>query len=206
MRIGVIHDTISFKGMRIPRKASAPDASTEHVFELKMRQVLTQQTVLLTMRHGSCLERVMQKLMECLACPVPWHPDQPHLAEWQAFLHERFCSTWTNRWKLATWLRSRQPSTRVCSRKMAKRMNTPCRNPRSSLKISEAHLLTLMTKRLQRMLLMANTSFQCPHPSSHGCWQGRPSVMLLARSAARKTCTKRCNVSPQSLAPNLMTS
>ncbi len=85
MRIGVIHDTTSFKGIRIPRKASAPDASTEHVFELKMRQVLTQQTVLHRMRHGSCLERVMQKLMECLACPVPWHPDQPHLAEWQAF-------------------------------------------------------------------------------------------------------------------------
>ena len=85
MRIGVIHDTTSFKCIRIQRKASAPDSSTERVFDLKMRQVLIQQTVLNTMGHGSCLERVMQKLMECLACPVPWHPDQPHLAEWQAF-------------------------------------------------------------------------------------------------------------------------
>ena len=85
MRIGVIHDTTSFKSIRIPRNASAPDSSTERVFDLKMRQVLIQQTVLNTMGHGSCLERVMQKLMECLACPVPWHPDQPHLAEWQAF-------------------------------------------------------------------------------------------------------------------------
>jgi hypothetical protein len=85
MRIGVIHDTTSFKGVRIPRKTSAPDAATEQVFELKMRQVLIQQAVLQTMRRGTCLERVMQKLMECLAIPVPWHPDQPHLAEWQAF-------------------------------------------------------------------------------------------------------------------------
>ena len=45
-RIGVIHDTTSFKGVRIPRTASAPHAATEHVFEVRMRQVLIQQTVL----------------------------------------------------------------------------------------------------------------------------------------------------------------
>ena len=50
-----------------------------------MRQVLIQQTVLHTMKDGNCLERVMQTLMEYLAIPLPWHPDQPHLAEWQAF-------------------------------------------------------------------------------------------------------------------------
>ena len=27
----------------------------------------------------------MQKLMEHLGIPSPWHPDQPHLAEWQAY-------------------------------------------------------------------------------------------------------------------------
>ena len=32
-RIGVIHDTTSFKGLRIPRTARAPDAATEHVFD-----------------------------------------------------------------------------------------------------------------------------------------------------------------------------
>ena len=85
MRIGVIHDTTSFKGVRIPRKTNAPDAATEHAFELKLQQVLIQQTVLRAMSRGTCLERVMQKLMEYLACPMPWHPDQPHLAEWQAF-------------------------------------------------------------------------------------------------------------------------
>merc|ERR1712185_714002 len=84
-RIGVIHDTTSFKGLRIPRTASAPDAATEHVFEVRMQQVLIQQTVLHTMKDGNCLERVMQTLMEYLAIPLPWHTDQPHLAEWQAF-------------------------------------------------------------------------------------------------------------------------
>ena len=36
-------------------------------------------------KGGNCLERVMQKLMEHLDIPSPWHPDQPHLAEWQAY-------------------------------------------------------------------------------------------------------------------------
>ena len=36
-------------------------------------------------KDGNCLERVMKTLMEYLAIPLPWHPDQPHLAEWQAF-------------------------------------------------------------------------------------------------------------------------
>ena len=52
-RIGVIHDTTSFKGVRIPRAASAPDAATEHVFEVRMRQVLIQQTILHTMEAGN---------------------------------------------------------------------------------------------------------------------------------------------------------
>jgi hypothetical protein len=89
MRIGVIHDTTSFKGVRIPRdflaRAAPRETSAERVFELKMLQILLQQTVLQTMRQGTCLERVMQHLMECLAIPLPWHPDQPHLSEWQAF-------------------------------------------------------------------------------------------------------------------------
>ena len=49
-RIGVIHDTTSFKGVRIPRTATAPDAATEYGFEVRMRQVLIQQAVLHTMK------------------------------------------------------------------------------------------------------------------------------------------------------------
>ena len=37
------------------------------------------------LKGGNCLERVMQKLMEHLGIPSPWHPDQPHLAEWQVY-------------------------------------------------------------------------------------------------------------------------
>ena len=84
-RISVIHDTTSFKGIPIPRTANAPDAATEHVFEVRMRQVLIQQIVLHTMKDGNCLEHVMQTLMEYLAIPLPWHTEQLHLAEWQAF-------------------------------------------------------------------------------------------------------------------------
>jgi hypothetical protein len=63
----------------------AADDATEHVLEIKMRQVLIQQAVRQAMGRGTCLECVMQKLMEFLSIPLPWHPDQPHLAEWQAF-------------------------------------------------------------------------------------------------------------------------
>jgi hypothetical protein len=84
-RISVIVDTTSFTGIRIPRTANAPDVATEHVFEVRMGQVLIQQTVLHTMKDGNCLEHVMQILMEYLAIPLPWHTEQLHLAEWQAF-------------------------------------------------------------------------------------------------------------------------
>ena len=81
----MIQDTTSFKGVPIPRTANAPDVATEHIFETKMQQVLIQQAVRHTMKDGNCLERVMTMLMEYLAIPLPWHPDQAHLAEWQAF-------------------------------------------------------------------------------------------------------------------------
>ena len=70
-RISVIEDTTSFRGIPIPRTINAPDATTEHVFEVRMQQVLIQQTVLRTMKDGNCLEHVMQTLMEYLAIPLP---------------------------------------------------------------------------------------------------------------------------------------
>ena len=86
MRVGVIHDTTSFKDIRIQRGWINPGAgdATEHVvegcdaglvgqqvFEIKMLQVVIQQAVRQTMWMGTCLERVMQMLMEFLAIPVP---------------------------------------------------------------------------------------------------------------------------------------
>ena len=93
----MIHDTSSFKGIRMQRKDLVTDAATErvlanredatattHDFEFKMRQVVIQQLVLHTMGRGTCLERVMETVMDYLECPLPWHRDQAHLAEWQA--------------------------------------------------------------------------------------------------------------------------
>jgi len=34
---------------------------------------------------GTCVQRVTEKIMVYMGIPLPWHPDQPHLAEWQAF-------------------------------------------------------------------------------------------------------------------------
>ena len=93
----MIHDTSSFKGIRMQRKDLVTDIATErvlanredatattHDFEFKMRQVVIQQLVLHTMGRGTCLERVMETVMDYLECPLPWHRDQAHLAEWQA--------------------------------------------------------------------------------------------------------------------------
>ena len=93
----MIHDTSSFKGIRMQRKDFVTDFATErvvanredatdtaHGFEFKMRQVVIQQLVLHTMGRGTCLERVMETVMDYLECPLPWHRDQAHLAEWQA--------------------------------------------------------------------------------------------------------------------------
>ena len=57
------------------------------------------------------------------------------------------------------WPRHRQPNTIVCSQNIAIMMKKPCQNPTLSLKISEAYLLTLMTKHIQRMPLMPNACF-----------------------------------------------
>ena len=84
-RINVIHDTTSFKGVMIPRQEHSTDHATERIFENKMKQVVVQQTVMGTMGRGTCVQRVTEKIMVYLGIPLPWHPDQPHLAEWQAF-------------------------------------------------------------------------------------------------------------------------
>ena len=36
------------------------------------------------MSTGTCLERVKEKVMDYVDCPLPWHRDQAHLADWQA--------------------------------------------------------------------------------------------------------------------------
>ena len=84
-RIGVIHDTSLFKGISIARTTISSDAATERIFEDRMLQILIQQTVLRQTHDGICLERVMQSIMEYLGIALPWHSEQPHLAEWQAF-------------------------------------------------------------------------------------------------------------------------
>ena len=87
-RVGVIHDTTTYKGVRIPAKEeddSSPDAGTERVFETRMQQIVIQQAVRRAVGRGRCVERVMQLVMEYGDVPLPWHPEQPHLAEWQAY-------------------------------------------------------------------------------------------------------------------------
>ena len=84
MRIGVVHDTTAFKGALIPR--SRVPAAAEHGFDTRLRQVLLLQLA----RRGcpcqiACPERVAGLLMEFCDVPLPWHTEQPHLAEWQAF-------------------------------------------------------------------------------------------------------------------------
>ena len=85
MRIGVPHDTTAFKGTPIPRDRR-PAATEEHGFEVRLHQVLLLQLA----RQGlvcrvACYERVAGLFMEYLDIPRPWHEEQAHLSEWQAY-------------------------------------------------------------------------------------------------------------------------
>ena len=87
-RIGVIHDTTSFREIRMTREVVSAHKTAEQCFDLRMQQVLIQQLVRAqyakSRSRGSCIERIMEKIMEAAAVPLPWHAEQPHLAEWQA--------------------------------------------------------------------------------------------------------------------------
>ena len=86
-RIGVIQDTTTFKGARIPRQKAEYSLAdpTERVFETRLRQIVVQQGVAHAMGHGTCLQRAMEIIMLYAGVPLPWDPEQPHLAEWQAY-------------------------------------------------------------------------------------------------------------------------
>ena len=73
-RIGVIHDTTLFKGV---------DVSTLSARN-KMLQILIQQAIRVSTCGGSYLEPIIEVTMQLVGVPLPWHPDQPHIAEWQA--------------------------------------------------------------------------------------------------------------------------
>ena len=82
-RIGVIRDTTAFKRAPVLR-AAAPAAAAETHFHTRMLQILVQRLVAKDMGRGTCPERIMGLVMECAGVPLPWHVEQPHLAEWQA--------------------------------------------------------------------------------------------------------------------------
>ena len=68
MRIGVIHDTTTFNGVRIPR--SRLSAAAEHGFDARLRQVLLLQIERRNDSHPStCPERIAALLMEYLDVP-----------------------------------------------------------------------------------------------------------------------------------------
>jgi hypothetical protein len=85
-RVGVIHDCAAFEGVllskislaqakTIDRSAAtgratnlSADADTEHVFDVRMQQIIIQQLVRQAGRRGTCLERVMTGVMVYSAC------------------------------------------------------------------------------------------------------------------------------------------
>ena len=79
-RIGVIHDTTLFKGVD---DCTFSDDSNEQC-RTKMLQILIQQAIRWSTGGGSYLEPIIELTMQHLGVPLPWHPDQAHIAEWQA--------------------------------------------------------------------------------------------------------------------------
>ena len=84
MRVGVIQDTTAFKRASIPRSRLLADA--ERGFDTRMLQVrLLQGMRRINSQRFVCVERIVALLLEFMDVPLPWHAEQPHLAEWQAF-------------------------------------------------------------------------------------------------------------------------
>ena len=83
-RIGVIHDTTLFKGVDDSILSADPDVANEQR-RMKMLGILIQQAIRLWTGGGSYLEPIIEVTMQLVGVPLPWHPDQPHIAEWQAF-------------------------------------------------------------------------------------------------------------------------
>ena len=86
-RIGVIHDTTLFKGVddvSLNVDANRQFQCDSPPLTLKMLQILIQQAIRVSTGGGSYLEPIIERTMQHLAVPLPWHPDQPHIAEWQA--------------------------------------------------------------------------------------------------------------------------
>lgn len=79
-RIGVIHDSTLFKAVPIGKSAA-----TEQVFEQRMLQILFKQLVFDGMPRMTNAEHVLEQLLLFCDIPLPWHPEQSHLAEWQAY-------------------------------------------------------------------------------------------------------------------------
>ena len=86
-RIGVIHDTTTFKRVGIARKRNSPgtDVATDDIFDERLHQILVQQLVRLKMSRGKCPEHIVEQILLLCGIALPWHPHQPHLAEWQAY-------------------------------------------------------------------------------------------------------------------------
>ena len=163
-----------------------------------MQQVLIQQAVLHTMKGGTCLERVMKTLMEYLAVPLPWHPDQPHLAEWQAF------STREILFNLDQSVEARNMAQKQAAKhkSMLAKDGDDDEGTMSKPKIVIEDLGGAPAD-LDDEDHPEDASVPKHELQMNECCRERPSVTQPARSADRKTCTKRCNVSPKSLAMNL---
>ena len=97
-RIGVIQDTTLFKEVdtTLLKEESSDELDTdakdrepkkmpdEPEISEKMLQILVQQAIRAATRGGAYLEPIIEITLRCLSVPSPWHPDQPHFAEWQA--------------------------------------------------------------------------------------------------------------------------
>ena len=85
-RIGVIQDTTLFKEVYPSKPSSDEGSKDDRELEpnTKLCQILVQQAIRAATRGCGYLEPIIEITLRHLGRPVPWHPDQPHLAEWQA--------------------------------------------------------------------------------------------------------------------------
>jgi hypothetical protein len=94
-RVEVLADTTLCKGQSVPQ----PDSAAEHIAEARFCQIdvlhmFRQKVQRLSGTSGSpprvCLERAVDLIWLFAGVPSLWHPEQLHLAEWQALQQLEF--------------------------------------------------------------------------------------------------------------------
>ena len=194
-RIGVIHDTTSFKGIKISRTEADAQKTDEQCFELRMQQILIQQLVRAQQcknrNSGGCIERVMERIMKLADVPCPWHAEQSYLAEWQAVSTREILMNLDSGVDAGNL--AQKQAAKHKSKLAAEAEEEWDNNDKAKIviEVSVDRRLIWTRKRYRQTHKRTNTNFPWLEPVLNEYCLGKKSECALSSGGPRR-CTKRC--------------